>query len=126
MAEAPPKAAKKDFEVIIRLRQAHWGGNGRDPDPTMDVYSVWIKGHSICPAGKPYRVAYTGSAKVLDEDGKQTQGNLCFLFDPSGEYSGPNKKLHKSDLQKIREAVMAWQGDEAAIAKSKEDAEVTI
>lgn len=121
--EAKPKKLGREFEVIVRLRQAHEGGGGRAPDSRQDVYSVWIKGHPICPPGKAYRVAYTGSEKVLDNEGKQILGNLCFLFDTSGEYSGPSKKLHKADLVKIREAVMAWQNDEAAIQASKDNAE---
>lgn len=125
MADETPKVAKskRDFEVIVRLRQADWGGNGREPDPARDLYSVWVKGHPICPAGKAYRVAYTGSEKVLDDDGKQILGNLCFLFDPSGEYSGPSKKLHKSDLNKIREAVIAWQNNPEAIKASRDNQE---
>lgn len=119
------KKTSSDFEVIIRLRQADWGGNGREPDPTRDLFSVWIKGHSICQPGKAYRVAYTGE-KVVDANDVQIRGNINWLFDPSGEYSGPNKKLRKADLNKIAEYIAKWQQSPELMAASREDQEVTI
>jgi hypothetical protein len=113
-----------DFEVIIRLRQGDCGDHTRDADPSRDVFSVWIKGHPICEPGCAYRVGYTGE-KVMDGD-KQIRGNMCWLFDVSGEYEGPSKMLTKPELRKVMDYVSAWQQDPKAMEASRNDCEKVL
>jgi hypothetical protein len=114
-----------DFQVIIKLRQGDCGDHSRDPDPSRDVFSVWIKGHRICEPGCAYRVGYTGE-KVLNDKGEQIRGNMCWLFDTSGEYEGPSKMLSKPELKKILDYVSAWQQDAEAMEASRNDCEKVL
>jgi hypothetical protein len=104
------------FEIYLTLRQADEGNQAREPDPRRDLFSVWIKNHSTCKPGIPRRVAFTACEKVVNAEGEQISGRLCWIVQHG---------LHKADMLRIASYVEEWQGSTDMQNKSRETQDET-